>query len=154
MTALLLARRDVLGVQTPLWKILGPAVFIHGMANFRGMKPIFKWGSSTPWSEMQLYPWKVGSNFTLKQLLSTSYAKIVWVSTAIVNRTWILNCVCLRVLISDFIFPVYHSITSVWILCQELLSNRKAGKETSDYVLRQIVRIFCQAGDRCCIKAS
>jgi hypothetical protein len=80
MTALLLARRDVLGVHTPLWKILGPAVFIHGMANFRGMKPIFKWGSSTPWSEMQLYPWKVGTNFTVKQLLSTSYAKIVWVS--------------------------------------------------------------------------
>ena len=80
MTALLLARRNVLGVNTPLWKILGPAVFIHGMANFRGMKPIFKWGSSTPWSEMQLYPWKVGTNFTLKQLLSTSYAKIVWAS--------------------------------------------------------------------------
>ena len=38
MTALLLARRDVLGVNMPLWKILGPAVLIHGMANFRGMK--------------------------------------------------------------------------------------------------------------------
>lgn len=89
VTSLLLARRNVLGVQTPLWKILGPAVFIHGMANFRGMKPVFKWGSSTPWSEMQLYPWKVGSNFTLKQLLSTSYAKIVWVSiyVNILNNT-------------------------------------------------------------------
>jgi hypothetical protein len=38
MTALLLARRDVLGVNIPLWKILGPAVLLHGMANFRGMK--------------------------------------------------------------------------------------------------------------------
>lgn len=38
MTALLLARKDVLGVNLPLWKILGPAVFLHGMANFRGMK--------------------------------------------------------------------------------------------------------------------
>ncbi len=38
MTALLLARRDVLGVNLPQWQILGPAVFIHGMANFRGMK--------------------------------------------------------------------------------------------------------------------
>eukprot|EP00569_Conticribra_weissflogii_P001228 CAMPEP_0171354252 /NCGR_PEP_ID=MMETSP0878-20121228/44612_1 /TAXON_ID=67004 /ORGANISM="Thalassiosira weissflogii, Strain CCMP1336" /LENGTH=1093 /DNA_ID=CAMNT_0011860221 /DNA_START=306 /DNA_END=3584 /DNA_ORIENTATION=+ len=57
MTALMLARRDILGIKMPLWKILGPAVFIHGMANFRGMKPIFKWNSSTPWSEMQLYPW-------------------------------------------------------------------------------------------------
>lgn len=153
-TALLLAQRDVLGVHTPLWKILGPAVFIHGMANFRGMKPIFKWGSSTPWSEMQLYPWKVGSNFTLKQLLSTSYAKIVWVSRAIMGRTSILNCACLVVLITDVIFPVHYSTTSIWLLCQELLSNWKTGKETSDYILRQTVRIFCQAGDRCCIKTS
>ncbi len=38
MTALMLARRDILGVKMPLWRILGPAVFIHGMANFRGMK--------------------------------------------------------------------------------------------------------------------
>jgi hypothetical protein len=41
MTALLLARRDVLGVNLPQWQILGPAVFIHGMANFRGMKASF-----------------------------------------------------------------------------------------------------------------
>jgi hypothetical protein len=36
MTALALAKRDLLGVETPLWKILFPAVLIHGMANFRG----------------------------------------------------------------------------------------------------------------------
>ena len=41
MTALLLARRDVIGINLPMWKILGPAVFIHGMANFRGMKVSF-----------------------------------------------------------------------------------------------------------------
>lgn len=38
ITALLLARRDVLGVNLPQWQIIGPAVLIHGMANFRGMK--------------------------------------------------------------------------------------------------------------------
>lgn len=38
MTALALAKRDVLGQDMPLWKILAPAVVIHGMANFRGMK--------------------------------------------------------------------------------------------------------------------
>lgn len=54
MTALALAKRDVLGWDMPLWKILAPAVVIHGMANYRGMKPIFKWNSATPWSEMQL----------------------------------------------------------------------------------------------------
>lgn len=38
ITALALAKRDLLGVDIPLWKLLGPAVVIHGMANFRGMK--------------------------------------------------------------------------------------------------------------------
>ena len=38
VTALGLARRDVLGQKTPLWKLLLPAVIIHGMANFRGKK--------------------------------------------------------------------------------------------------------------------
>lgn len=38
MTAIALAKRDVLGVDMPLWKMLAPAVVIHGMANFRGMK--------------------------------------------------------------------------------------------------------------------
>lgn len=38
MTALALAKRDVLGWDMPLWKMLAPAVVIHGMANFRGMK--------------------------------------------------------------------------------------------------------------------
>ncbi|KAL3909681.1 MAG: hypothetical protein SGARI_002479 [Bacillariaceae sp.] len=54
MTALRLAKRDVLGQKMPLWSILLPAVIVHGMANFRGMKPVFKWNSATPWSEMQL----------------------------------------------------------------------------------------------------
>ena len=38
MSAIALAKRDLLGVRMPLWKMLGPAVVIHGMANFRGMK--------------------------------------------------------------------------------------------------------------------
>ena len=38
MTSLEVAKRDVLGVDMPLWRILAPAVVIHGMANFRGMK--------------------------------------------------------------------------------------------------------------------
>lgn len=79
MTALMLACRDVLGVNLPQWQILGPAVFIHGMANFRGMKPIFKWNSSTPWSEMQLNQLK-GTNHIWKQLLPKSYAKLVWLT--------------------------------------------------------------------------
>ena len=38
MTAIGLARRDVLGQRMSLWSLLLPAVVIHGMANFRGMK--------------------------------------------------------------------------------------------------------------------
>ena len=38
MTALALAKRDLLGFHIPLWKLLAPAVVVHGMANFRGMK--------------------------------------------------------------------------------------------------------------------
>ena len=79
MTALLLARRDVLGVNLPMWKILGPAVFIHGMANFRGMKPIFKWNSSTPWSEMQINRLMKGES-VLTQLIPKSYGKLVWMT--------------------------------------------------------------------------
>lgn len=41
MTALRLARRDVLGQKMPLWSILLPSVVVHGMANFRGMKVSF-----------------------------------------------------------------------------------------------------------------
>ena len=62
----------------PLWKILFPAVVVHGMANFRGMKPIFKWNSATPWSEMQLSPLAVPDSSTLPQLIKKGYAKLMW----------------------------------------------------------------------------
>ena len=78
MTAIELAKRDLLGVDLPLWRILLPAVFIHGMANFRGMKPLFKWNSSTPWSEMQLSPWNVADDSTLGQMVSKGLAKLTW----------------------------------------------------------------------------
>ena len=78
MTALGLAKRDVLGVNMPLWKLLFPAVFIHGMANFRGMKPLFKWNAATPWSEMQLSPWNAADDSTLPQLINKGFAKLMW----------------------------------------------------------------------------
>jgi len=80
MTALQLAKRDVLGVHVPIWRMLAPAVFFHAMANFRGMKPIFKWNSSTPWSEMQLSPWNVADNSTLIQILSKGLTQLIWLS--------------------------------------------------------------------------
>ena len=38
VSALSLARRDVLGQPMPVWKLLLPSAILHGMANFRGMK--------------------------------------------------------------------------------------------------------------------
>jgi hypothetical protein len=78
MTALALAKRNVLGVDMALWQILFPAVFVHGMANFRGMKPIFKWNSATPWSEMQLLPWNAADDSTLPELVNKGFAKLMW----------------------------------------------------------------------------
>ena len=78
MTALELAKRDLLGVDMPSWRLLLLAVVIHGMANFRGMKPVFKWNSSTPWSEMQLSPWNVADDSTFAQLLNKGFAKLLW----------------------------------------------------------------------------
>jgi hypothetical protein len=78
LTALSLAKRDVLGVDMPLWKMLFPAVLIHGMANFRGMKPVFKWNAATPWSEMQLSPLNMADPSTFSQLASKGFAKLGW----------------------------------------------------------------------------
>ena len=78
MTALQLARRDILGVKIPAWKMILGAVFVHAMANFRGMKPVYKWNSATPWSEMQLSPWSVADDSTLVQMVNKGLAKLMW----------------------------------------------------------------------------
>jgi hypothetical protein len=80
MTALQLAKRDVLGIYMPLFKVIFPAVFVHGMANFRGKKPVFKWSSSTPWLELQMSPWNVASGSTMFQILKKGFAKFMWLS--------------------------------------------------------------------------
>jgi hypothetical protein len=78
VTALGLARRDVLGQKNPLWKLLLPSAIIHGMANFRGKKPIFKWNAATPWSEMQLSPHFRPQDATLTQLAVKAFPKVMW----------------------------------------------------------------------------
>lgn len=79
ITALGLARRDVLGQHAPLWKILLPATVIHGMANFRGMKPVFKWNSATPWVEMQLSPPAVDLRSMKRlELFNLVFPKVLW----------------------------------------------------------------------------
>lgn len=82
LTALQLAKRDVLGLYMPVWKMILPAVFLHGMANFRGMKPVFKWNSNTPWSEMQMSPWNMMANdsSTFFQIVQKGFAKFMWLT--------------------------------------------------------------------------
>ena len=98
MTALGLARRDVLGQKMPLWKLLLPATIIHGMANLRGMKPIFKWNSSTPWAEMQLSPDLFPGLFlptTLSAMegagvATTPTTKLQWLGKAFPKIMWVI----------------------------------------------------------------
>jgi hypothetical protein len=37
-----------------LLSLLWPAICLHSMANFRGLKPFFVWNSKRPWDELQL----------------------------------------------------------------------------------------------------
>ena len=76
MTALQLAKRDVLGMNVSIFQLLFPALCIHGMANFRGCKPIFKWKSSTPWSEMQLTSLKSSSSWV--QMITLNFPRMMW----------------------------------------------------------------------------
>jgi hypothetical protein len=78
MTALELAKRDVLGLNAPLWKMLFPAVGVHCIANLKGKKPIFKWNSISPWSELQISPWwDVPDNLPFPQALTKALPKLM-----------------------------------------------------------------------------
>ena len=97
MTALGLARRDVLGQKVPLWKLLLPATIVHAMANLRGTKPIFKWNSSTPWAEMQISPDIVPGLFSPEALAEAMEhgtelptTKLQWLSKAFPKIMWIV----------------------------------------------------------------
>ena len=105
MTALGLARRDVLGQKMPLWRLLLPATIVHSMANLRGMKPIFKWNSSAPWAEMQISPDLFPGLFSQTALsamegavgvnknaahLQVPTTKLQWLGRALPKITWVI----------------------------------------------------------------
>lgn len=70
MTALELAKRDVLGLDIPTWKLIFPAAFVHAVANLKGKKPIFKFNSSAPWTELGLWiPGSIPKDAPLSSLL-------------------------------------------------------------------------------------
>lgn len=79
MTALEMAKKDVLGLNTSTWRMILPAVIIHGLANLKGMKPFFKWNSAAPWSEIQMSPWYIDiEGMSLSQSMSKLLPKLTW----------------------------------------------------------------------------
>ena len=50
------------------------------MANLKGMKPLFKWNSKTPWTELQFSQswWNLSEDSTLSQMFTKGFAKFMW----------------------------------------------------------------------------
>mmetsp|Transcript_22992 Transcript_22992/g.47041 ORF Transcript_22992/g.47041 Transcript_22992/m.47041 type:complete len:225 (-) Transcript_22992:223-897(-) len=118
LTAMALAKRDVLSKPTPMqyqqtapaaastsasnsplaglvdgnravlsWlRLLLPAACLHGMGNFRGKKPLFKWASHTPWVEMQLQAWSTADDAPPAKVITNGMLGLFWLSI-LVNAT-------------------------------------------------------------------
>ena len=78
MTALALARRDVLGLGG--WDItsLVPAIVLHATATLRGMKPFVAWRSDRPWDELQLQAWNAADESNTYQLFVSGSLNLLW----------------------------------------------------------------------------
>ncbi|CAM9198651.1 unnamed protein product [Chrysoparadoxa australica] len=80
LTAMNLARREILGENVPMWKVYFPAALLHAWANFRGKKPMFKWKADAPWNELMLQAFVIPKNASVTQLVHRGIATVVWVS--------------------------------------------------------------------------
>ena len=135
VTALGLARRDVLGQKQPLWKLLLPAAIIHGMANFRGKKPIFKWNAATPWSEMQLSPHFRPHDATLAQLVGKAFPKVMWliilfrVTGYCVKNYYMINRQAIK---RTTTYAGKHAAFSAELAAAEMLKSTKNNKEKKE----------------------
>jgi len=78
MTALAIARRDVLGLPGRDLTSLAPAVILHAAANLRGMKPISTWSSKRPWDELQLQALNAADDAGPQQLLFSGISNLLW----------------------------------------------------------------------------
>ena len=80
LTATQLSRRELLDSErsSQRWTAMVPAVLLHAMANFRGMKPLFQWRSGAPWHELQLQVFTSPEESPLAQLLSRGMASFFW----------------------------------------------------------------------------
>jgi hypothetical protein len=78
MTALALARRDILGHKISLFSAIAPAIVLHSMASFRGVKPMYVWSSRRPWDEIQLQAWNAADGSAPQQLLLSGGMNLLW----------------------------------------------------------------------------
>ncbi|CAN0130215.1 unnamed protein product, partial [Phaeothamnion confervicola] len=97
LTAMNLARREILGESVSTLRVYLVAVALHAWANFRGKKPLFKWRADAPWTELQLQAWVFPEHATLPQLLHRGFASLVWMSILlkvlayVIKTYWRLN---------------------------------------------------------------
>ncbi|KAG5181460.1 hypothetical protein JKP88DRAFT_263583 [Tribonema minus] len=80
LTAMNLARRDILGERVPAWRVYLPAAALHAWANFRGTAPIVKWSADAPWVELQMGAWSLPDGITAMQLLHRGLVSLLWFS--------------------------------------------------------------------------
>jgi hypothetical protein len=78
MTALALAKKDLLGYKMSYFQILSRSVILHAMANFRGMKPFYIWGSDRPWDELQLQAWNAIDEATPTEMITKTATSLLW----------------------------------------------------------------------------
>ena len=74
--------------RTTFWKAVGPAALFHAAAVWRGKKPISKWGSSTPWAELQIGRWSGGpaeDTASLQVVLGKMAKSLLW-------SYWLFKC--------------------------------------------------------------
>lgn len=96
MTALALAKRELLGHKEWDFRTILPAVMLHAMANFRGTKPFFVWNSNRPWDEIQLQAWNTADNATPQQLVIAGVFNVMWFMVLMRSLVGVLrDCVVL-----------------------------------------------------------
>ena len=78
MTALSLARREVLSIGE--WDVvsLGPAVALHAAAALRGVKAFFA-STKSPWDELQIQAWSTPSESGPQQLAVAGSLNLLWI---------------------------------------------------------------------------
>jgi hypothetical protein len=157
VTALSLARRDVLGQPMPVWKLLLPSVIFHGMANFRGMKVSEREGMGCRKSYSKfllrksswlannrccclsfLALWGLSANFQVEfrnTLVRTATVAQSWCCQWC--HTWPIGGPCL-----SQGHVAHYSISCVGILYQELLSHQSTRGETDHYICGKACRLF------------